>query len=205
MSQKIVISDFQFYYQYTAGLVLPAYISWLAYQFYISHNAFYVHRLLYILFSHITFDLVVFYNTISLDYKIHHTITLFYGVSSYYSFTYFPPYMSCVCISAEVSTFFLTLKAWLPKNHWIYDLNNFIFVVTFFATRIFGMFYYVIGNGELYELRLIMPAHIYYSSLLSVYMMTLLNLYWGALIARIMYKKIWVGKPARPCVDGHIE
>ncbi len=191
---SVVKYNFKFVYQYTVGLLLPLYSVSMAGLYYYTEHPWYVYSCLSLVLLHVTFDLIAFYRTISMDYKIHHTIYFFSIISNYYTFTYFPPYMICVCISAEISTFFLSLKEFLPKKHWISNVNNAAFILSFLFFRMFAFVYYIIGNREFYKYTHNVPELELYSLFISFGLVFSLNSYWTILMIRMIYRKLFSTK-----------
>jgi hypothetical protein len=88
----------------------------------------------------------------------------------------------CIMLMAEVSTFFLSLKYFLPRNSWLRTVNDLLFSLSFISIRMVYILYYVIIYIYKTRFFLILPlACIMYA----------MNIYWTYAILHKIYKKFF--------------
>ena len=100
-----------------------------------------------------------------------------------------------VVLMTEISTFFLTVRIILfPHKHkkWINivnNINNVLFVSTFYYTR-WGLYYkYGISNNDNFiAIKNNVSIYEYYISYFCIYMLFFINIYWGILIGKMILK-----------------
>jgi hypothetical protein len=143
-----------------------------------------------------TYSIVDLYYSKSIDFKIHHILTLgllYYNIvynvhcSDLHIITY-------SFIKTEISSIFLILKYYLDKKSAFYHINNIVFYILFFKLRIYDIYYNVIKyDSQIYTIINKYTPNSYYKSsilIVSCYGLYILNLYWFMLLSKILYKKI---------------
>jgi len=141
--------------------------------------------------THATIDLVL---TNKLDIKIHHLCI--FGIFFYnYYYQVIPDVriiFSYPMIKTEISSIFLVLKEYIPKNSVWYTANSAIFYATFFKFRIFDFYSEIIHNHD--SLNSVIWGYSSENPLLSALLVTscyglyILNIYWFYIINKILYK-----------------
>jgi hypothetical protein len=98
----------------------------------------------------------------------------------------------------EISTTFLTIRAILKKYKrahpyitMIYNINDAIFVITFFYTRIYLYYKQVLQNQELYNITRQFTLVEYHYFNICLYLLYCLNLYWAYQILQIFVKPLF--------------
>lgn len=158
----------------------------------IENNSEYIFSLLQrIILLYLSIDI---FCTKQTDAFIHHICSLLIGFYDYY---YKIDYIDNNIITyyiykTEITSIFLVLKHYIKKDSIFYNINNLIFVILFFKFRLFDYYYYIIerssslyiipGNDEIS----IRSAVIY----TGVYGLYFINVYWGLLMIKIIYKSI---------------
>ena len=91
----------------------------------------------------------------------------------------------------EISSIFLVLKYWLPQGR-VYEVNNVLFLVTFFKFRILEYTALLGPSSPVYATFDTYQPHIAGKGvfLVSVYGLYALNVYWFALICKLAVKSI---------------
>lgn len=97
----------------------------------------------------------------------------------------------------EISTTFLTIRTILTKFKRahpyitvIYNINNYIFAITFFYTRIYLYYTEVLRNQELYDIITQFTPVEYHIFNACLYLLYFLNLYWAYQILQLIVKPI---------------
>lgn len=98
----------------------------------------------------------------------------------------------------EISTVFLTIRAILknykrahPYITVIYNINNQIFVITFFYTRVYLYYKQVLRNQDMYDVMSQIPTVEYYVFNASLHLIYFLNLYWAYQIIQSFVKPVF--------------
>jgi len=98
----------------------------------------------------------------------------------------------------EISTVFLTIRAILKKYKRahpyiavIYNINNQIFVITFFYTRVYLYYKQVLRNQDMYDVMSQIPTVEYYVFNTSLHLIYFLNLYWAYQIIQSFVKPVF--------------
>jgi hypothetical protein len=86
----------------------------------------------------------------------------------------------------EISTLFLTIRAILrnykrshPYITTIYNINDKLFAITFFYTRIYLYYFKLLQNQEMYDLIIQFPPVEYHIFNISMHLLYFLNIYWA--------------------------
>lgn len=122
------------------------------------------------------------------DIFIHHVITISmigYALTQPASLESLH-YKYAVVISSELSSIFLVINNYIEHNTILSAINTGFFLFTFFYTRIV-LFAQEILFDEQY-ITLIVNNNIWYS--LSVYSFLFINIYWGSIIVKSLYKHV---------------
>jgi hypothetical protein len=97
----------------------------------------------------------------------------------------------------EISTVFLTFRAILrnykrahPYITMVYNINDKIFVITFFYTRIYLYFFKLLCNEDMHKATMQFTLIEYHFFNKCLYLLYGLNLYWGYLIVRTIVKSL---------------
>jgi hypothetical protein len=97
----------------------------------------------------------------------------------------------------EISTTFLTIRLILnkfkrahPYITFIYNINNYIFAITFFYTRIYLYYTEVLRNQILYDIIMQITPMEYYIFNTCLYLLYFLNLYWAYKILQVIVKPL---------------
>jgi hypothetical protein len=97
--------------------------------------------------------------------------------------------------NTEISTFFLVLTYWIPKEYKIMNIiNNIFFIITFVKYRVFNLLTEVIINDDVYSC-----IHPYTKGSIfknvcffgGIFILYALNLYWLTIIIKKLYKGIF--------------
>lgn len=154
-------------------------------------NASWFDNLMPIIGTHATIDLAL---TKKLDIKIHHLCI--FGVFFYNYYYQVSPDVRIIfsypMIKTEISSIFLVLKEYIPKNSVWYTANSAIFYATFFKFRIFDFYSEIIHNHD--SLNSVIWGYSSENPLLSALLVTscyglyILNIYWFYIINKILYK-----------------
>jgi hypothetical protein len=98
----------------------------------------------------------------------------------------------------EISTVFLTIRAILknykrthPYIAVIYNINNQIFVITFFYTRVYLYYKQVLRNQDMYDVMAQTSAVEYHVFNTSLHLIYFLNLYWAYQIIQSFVKPLF--------------
>ena len=152
-------------------------------------------KLLYLVNLHALIDL--FFNK-SFDLKLHHLFVLsifFYNKYFNVSFTNRVIFLYPL-IKTEISSIFLILKFWIPKNNIFYHINSILFYLTFFKFRIVDFYNEILYENKNYHyiIENYSKTNIIMSFLLliSLYGLYILNIYWFLIINKILFKKIFI-------------
>jgi hypothetical protein len=97
----------------------------------------------------------------------------------------------------EISTLFLTFRAILrnykrahPYITMVYNINNQIFVITFFYTRVYLYYKQVLRNQDMYDALVQMPVVEYHIFNMCLYLLYFINLYWAYQIIQSFVKPV---------------
>lgn len=93
-------------------------------------------------------------------------------------------------VKTEVSSIFYVLKNWLPENTKVYNLNLLIFYVSFMKFRIYDMYVELLHQNTTFDLVYKRYSPYVYGAYVSVYGLYLLNLYWGMILNKMLYKSL---------------
>ena len=175
------------------GISLYTYYS--AYQYYYNNDPQYISTSLYLIVGHCISDTFLLNESNSNlgELYIHHLSAV--GLITFQ--LYYQPlkdnFYPCIFICVELSSSFLVLKSWLkgwPK--WIVQLNNILFLITFFYTRVYLYSVYILFDRNLENIlssytNTILCKGWYYGSLYVFYG---LNMYWAMIIFKVFFKAI---------------
>jgi hypothetical protein len=138
-----------------------------------------------------------------LEYRIHHIASL--GIVFYtYSHGVNAKEAETIIyhlLKTELSTFFLVFRYYLPKDTYLFKINNYAFYLMFTKVRIVDLYQHIIGpNSQVYIL-----ADKYTPNnpigigiiLSSCYLLYGLNWYWFAIMNGHLYKEIAGNKRLR--------
>ena len=143
-----------------------------------------------LIFAHCTVDLFL---TNKFDLVIHHIIIITLG-----SFFFYKPlstedvHFECIILSlAELSSIFLVGRDFIQKNSPYYQLNNYMFIISFFYTRLYLLPKYLLLSPEIhiFFMKIMTYTDIiwYYGSL---YSFMAINIYWGMLMLKTICKQV---------------
>lgn len=140
---------------------------------------------------HATIDLFM---TKKLDIKIHHLCI--FGFSSYIYYYQVPPEVRILfcypMIKTEISTIFLALKEYIPKNSVWHSINLILFYVSFFKLRVLDYYSDILHKHDLlnFIIRGYSSGNLLLSAILvtSCYCLYILNIYWFFILNKILYK-----------------
>ena len=141
-----------------------------------------------------THAIIDFFITCKLDIKFHHLCV--FGVL-FYNYYYrvadeIQIYLTYPLIKTEISSIFLALKEYIPKNSVWYTINSVLFYTCFFKLRILDFYNEIIHNHD--SLNFVIWAYSSENHLLNVilfsscYGLYILNIYWFYIINKILYK-----------------
>jgi len=150
------------------------------------------------------FSIADLYYNKSYELKIHHVFTLgIVGYNFYFGVDYADSgIIVASCFRTEMSTIFLILKDYLDKRGTAYLVNSLLFFALFLKFRIFDLYQNVICPGSaLYlvsdkytgsdEISHCIGRTVYYVSTYGLYS---LNIYWFAILSKILYKTLFAMK-----------
>jgi hypothetical protein len=143
-----------------------------------------------LIFAHCTVDLFL---TNKFDLVIHHIITITLG-----SFFFYKPlstedvHFECIILSlAELSSIFLVGRDFIQKNSPFYQVNNYMFILSFFYTRLYLLPKYLLLSPDIHTFFMKIMTYTdiiwYYGSL---YSFMAINIYWGTLMLKTICKQV---------------
>jgi hypothetical protein len=140
--------------------------------------------------AHCTIDMLF---TPNIDLVFHHIITI--RIASLFFYSSFPldivHFETMVILSTELSSFFLVGRDWIPKDSPYYRINEYAFLLSFFYFRLYLLPKYLLFgtfvNDFLCELLDHTEKISYYGAL---YSFMGINVYWAAIMMKVMVKKI---------------
>jgi len=144
------------------------------------------------------FVTIDFFITKKIDIFIHHICIVMFSSFEFLHNANDSPCTSIVTSTlrnTELSSFFLVLLYWIPKDYKLTSaINNCLFILTFIKYRVYDLFIKIIVNKDVYICMnqftngmLIRNIHFYG----SIYMLYGLNLYWFAIILKKIYKGLF--------------
>jgi hypothetical protein len=141
-----------------------------------------------------------------MDACIHHLCVIGISFYNWYSNAdeIYRIIFSFSLIKTELSSIFLVLTYWLPKNTYAYNINSVFFYLSFIKFRIIDMYTEIIHGNYTFNIVInkYTPNNLLISSVLyvSIYVLYLLNMYWFLIITKIWYKQflhLWTFKPLK--------
>lgn len=148
---------------------------------------------MYFINLHVLIDLFI---NESYAMKLHHLFVLgiiFYNNYFKVSFTNRILFLYPL-IKTEISSIFLILKNWIPKNNFIYHINLILFYFTFLKFRIFDFYNEILHDNKHYDFTVEKYSKnnilMSYLLLISIYGLYILNMYWFLIINKIIFKNI---------------
>jgi len=181
------------------SISISLYTYYTVYQYFVNNDPQYISSNLYLVVGHCISDLLLINENISnrMELYMHHIVSV--GLITFQLY-YEPPtnnFYPCISLCVELSSLFLVLKIWLKDwskgwRNWISQLNNALFLFTFFYTRVYLFSSYFFFDRKLATIvspntNNIMGFTWYYGSLYGFYG---LNMYWWLVICKIFFKKI---------------
>ena len=146
-------------------------------------------KLCYFLFSYAIVD---GYLCSTYELKIHHLIII--GILYCDYFHNNPPDRLLILyplVKTEVSSIFYVLKNWLPENTKVYNLNLLLFYFSFMKFRIYDMYVELIHRNTTFDILVKnVPTSYLYGTYATVYGLYLLNLYWGMILNKMLFKTL---------------
>jgi hypothetical protein len=130
---------------------------------------------------------------------IHHIISFVFMYIYTINFKIIGVSHSCGIAFAmtEISTLFLTIRAILrnykrthPYITMIYNINDKIFVITFFYTRIYLYYFKLLRSQDMHDVIIQFPPMEYHIFNISMHLLYLLNLYWAFLMIQSFVKPL---------------
>jgi hypothetical protein len=166
-------------------------------QFYITNTQVFYHQIHPFVVGFFVVDF--FYNPL-ITMKIHHLCIASSMVSSSYLGIAESDNNMIIdtLYRTEISTIFMIMRYYLPKNTAVYQINNIIFYLLFFKLRIIDFYDNIIQpNSQLYAITV--PDG-YYGGyvviLLGNYGLFALNIYWFSILTSMLYKICFPNKSA---------
>jgi len=162
--------------------------------YYITNDVFFISSTVNIIFFQLSYDIFLWHSNES---ALHHFFVILFGTFLYYYEMKFEDYFFLLIpiLATEISTLFLILKTWMEqfdmtKTIW-FTINNFLFFVSFFTTRIYLYTFYIIANPQTYSMitkytgdSIIAKFHVY-TGLIGLFC---LNVYWFVVMIKILSK-----------------
>ena len=141
--------------------------------------------------AHCTIDLLM---TNKMDVLIHHMIII--GLGSFFFYKQIPVedvhFETIILSLTEVSSIFLVGHDWIQKNSPLYELNNYMFISTFFYTRLYLCPKYLLldtnSNNYFMTTTLTFTDKAWYYG--SQYAFMAINVYWGSILIKTICKKL---------------
>lgn len=162
--------------------------------YYITNDVFLLVFTVNAIFFQISYDIFLWHSNES---ALHHSFVILFGSFLFYNDMKFDDYFFLLIpiLATEISTLFLVLKLWMEqfdmtKTIW-FTINNFLFFVSFFITRIYFYTSNVIANPQTYSMitkytgdSIIAKFHVY-TGLVGLFC---LNVYWLVVMIKILSK-----------------
>lgn len=162
--------------------------------YYINNDVFFLASTVNVIFFQISYDIFLWHSNES---ALHHSFVILFGSFLFYHDMKFDDYFFLLIpiLATEISTLFLVLKLWMEqfdmtKTIW-FTINNFLFFVSFFITRIYFYTFNVIANPQTYSMitkytgdSIIAKFHVY-TGLVGLFC---LNVYWLVVMIKILSK-----------------
>lgn len=144
----------------------------------------------YIILDTLLCEPIIYFHHI-ISFALMHIYTINFQLTSL-------SYRACIAFGMiEISTTFLTIRLILnkfkrahPYIAVIYNINNYIFAITFFYTRIYLYYTEVLRNQELYDTIMQFTPVEYHIFNTCLYLLYFLNLYWACQILQVFIKPL---------------
>lgn len=148
---------------------------------------------MYLVNLHVFIDLFI---NESYAMRLHHLFVLgIFFYNNYYNVSFTNRILFLYpLIKTEISSIFLILKTWIPKNNFIYHINSILFYLTFLKFRIIDFYNEVLYDNKNYHYTIenYSKNNILMSLILlvAIYGLYILNMYWFLIINKIFFKNI---------------
>ena len=181
-------------YQTTYAMCVLSYCMYGLLNYFMYRDIQIIESVINVMQKYVFFDMLI---CDKFEVYLHHSVTFFICYFSIGNDRLIEEiiYFYIVATMTEISSIFLTIREIIkPYRHLsfgkkAYDINNILFACTFFYTRWYLFYVYGIGCNDNFEkIRNNLLGYQYYIFCSSLYIIYLLNIYWGVLIGRMILR-----------------